>query len=124
MNKERRATLSASSLYWSTVLMVTLWVVLGLGGSKGQVRTMILASLISLGICGCDISLSSTMPWTSCVSSREPPVLPTNLIMSRLTSRRSKSAPARTALTATWQEHDQVPLKLRAYNAEYINIEK
>mmetsp|Transcript_35118 Transcript_35118/g.89761 ORF Transcript_35118/g.89761 Transcript_35118/m.89761 type:complete len:209 (-) Transcript_35118:679-1305(-) len=43
----------------STVIVC---LVLGLGGSKGQVRMHILASLMSLSMPGCEISLSRTMP--------------------------------------------------------------
>mmetsp|Transcript_18688 Transcript_18688/g.44656 ORF Transcript_18688/g.44656 Transcript_18688/m.44656 type:complete len:338 (+) Transcript_18688:309-1322(+) len=84
---------------FSTESMSTLCLVLGLGGSKGHVRMAILASLISLGICGWLMSLSMTMPLTSLVSSRLPPTLPSTLIRSRLTSPRSRSATERTALT-------------------------
>mmetsp|Transcript_1853 Transcript_1853/g.4613 ORF Transcript_1853/g.4613 Transcript_1853/m.4613 type:complete len:238 (-) Transcript_1853:588-1301(-) len=91
---------SCSSLYVSTSSTSSLCLVLGLGGSKGQVRMHILASLISLGICWWEISLSTTIPRTSAVSSSLPPTLPSSLIRSRLTSLRSRSATAITALTA------------------------
>jgi hypothetical protein len=39
-----------SALYWSTVLITTLWLVFGFGGSKGHVKINTLASLISFGI--------------------------------------------------------------------------
>mmetsp|Transcript_27334 Transcript_27334/g.69558 ORF Transcript_27334/g.69558 Transcript_27334/m.69558 type:complete len:335 (+) Transcript_27334:600-1604(+) len=94
-----------SSSYFSTVSISTLCLVLGLGGSNGQVRMAILTSLSSLGICGCEKSLSMTMPSTRRVSSMVPPTLPSTLIRSRLTSRRSRSATdstARTQISAIW----------------------
>mmetsp|Transcript_17542 Transcript_17542/g.36842 ORF Transcript_17542/g.36842 Transcript_17542/m.36842 type:complete len:250 (+) Transcript_17542:1188-1937(+) len=60
----------------------------------------IFASLIVLFICGCEISLSMTIPLTSSVSSKEPPGFPSIRIISKLTSFLSKSATPRTALTA------------------------
>mmetsp|Transcript_65060 Transcript_65060/g.178531 ORF Transcript_65060/g.178531 Transcript_65060/m.178531 type:complete len:274 (+) Transcript_65060:1079-1900(+) len=60
----------------------------------------ILASLMSLAICGCAMSLSTTMPRTRRVSSSLPPTLPSILMRSRLTSLRSRSATASTASTA------------------------
>mmetsp|Transcript_24472 Transcript_24472/g.75486 ORF Transcript_24472/g.75486 Transcript_24472/m.75486 type:complete len:273 (-) Transcript_24472:156-974(-) len=82
--------------------MSSLCFVLGLGGSKGHVRMHIFASLISFAICGCEMSLSMTMPLMSSVSSRRPPGLPSILIMSKFTSDRSPSMTAtdRTASTA------------------------
>mmetsp|Transcript_30469 Transcript_30469/g.97229 ORF Transcript_30469/g.97229 Transcript_30469/m.97229 type:complete len:277 (-) Transcript_30469:197-1027(-) len=80
--------------------MSSLCFVLGLGGSKGQVRMHILASRMSFSICGCENSLSTTMPWMSSVSSSEPPGLPSTLIMSKFTSWRSMSATLSTASTA------------------------
>mmetsp|Transcript_39182 Transcript_39182/g.91281 ORF Transcript_39182/g.91281 Transcript_39182/m.91281 type:complete len:217 (+) Transcript_39182:899-1549(+) len=80
--------------------MSSLCLVLGLGGSKGQVRMHILAFSTRLGICGWEKSLSMTMPLTSSVSSREPPAFPSIRIMSKLTSLRSRSATPRTACTA------------------------
>eukprot|EP00982_Pelagococcus_subviridis_P011724 31114-Pelagococcus_subviridis.AAC.5 len=47
-----------SSSYFSTVSMSILCFVFGFGGSNGQVRMAIFASLISLSICGCEMSLS------------------------------------------------------------------
>mmetsp|Transcript_1725 Transcript_1725/g.6979 ORF Transcript_1725/g.6979 Transcript_1725/m.6979 type:complete len:307 (-) Transcript_1725:339-1259(-) len=88
-----------SSSYFSAVSMSILCFVLGLGGSNGQVRMAILASLITFSICGCEMSLSRTIPLTSTVSSSLPPTLPSTLMRSRFTSRRSKSATAITALT-------------------------
>mmetsp|Transcript_635 Transcript_635/g.2516 ORF Transcript_635/g.2516 Transcript_635/m.2516 type:complete len:226 (+) Transcript_635:85-762(+) len=86
--------------YASFDVMSSLCLVLGLGGSKGHVRMHILASRTILGICGCEKSLSTTMPWMSSVSSSRPPGLPSTLIMSKLTSCRSTSATAKTASTA------------------------
>lgn len=91
----------AYSLSYASLLeMSSLCLVLGLGGSKGQVRMQILASSISLRICGWDISLSMTMPRTSSVSSSRPPGLPSILIRSKFTSWLSKSATESTASTA------------------------
>ena len=93
---------SCSRSVWnfSTVSMSTLCFVLGFGGSNGHVRMAILASSILFGICGWLISLSTTIPYISSVSSSFPPTLPSTLIKSKLTSFLSKSATARTALTA------------------------
>mmetsp|Transcript_41267 Transcript_41267/g.69060 ORF Transcript_41267/g.69060 Transcript_41267/m.69060 type:complete len:315 (+) Transcript_41267:623-1567(+) len=88
-----------STSYFSTVSMSTLCLVLGFGGSNGQVRMAIFASVMVLVICGWLISLSSTMPLTSCVSSSLPPTLHSILMRSRLTSLRSRSATASTAFT-------------------------
>mmetsp|Transcript_903 Transcript_903/g.3804 ORF Transcript_903/g.3804 Transcript_903/m.3804 type:complete len:237 (+) Transcript_903:659-1369(+) len=88
-----------SSSYFSAVSMSILCFVLGFGGSNGHVRMAILASSMVFAICGCEMSLSSTMPFTSVVSSSLPPTLPSTLIKSRFTSRRSMSATAITALT-------------------------
>mmetsp|Transcript_735 Transcript_735/g.1701 ORF Transcript_735/g.1701 Transcript_735/m.1701 type:complete len:435 (-) Transcript_735:358-1662(-) len=88
-----------SSSYFSAVSMSILCLVLGLGGSNGHVRMAILASLISLHICGWLMSLSRMMPLTSTVSSSLPPTLPSTLMRSRFTSRRFRSATAITALT-------------------------
>mmetsp|Transcript_8515 Transcript_8515/g.13447 ORF Transcript_8515/g.13447 Transcript_8515/m.13447 type:complete len:438 (+) Transcript_8515:1175-2488(+) len=88
-----------SSSYFSAVSMSILCFVLGLGGSNGHVRIAIFASLISLSICGCEMSLSSTIPLISTVSSSFPPTLPSTLIRSRFTSPRERSATAITALT-------------------------
>ena len=90
---------SRSASNFSTESMSTLCLVLGFGGSNGQVRIAIRASSTLLGICGCEKSLSTTMPSTRRVSSRRPPTLPSTLIRSRLTSRRARSATASTALT-------------------------
>mmetsp|Transcript_24196 Transcript_24196/g.29344 ORF Transcript_24196/g.29344 Transcript_24196/m.29344 type:complete len:310 (+) Transcript_24196:675-1604(+) len=84
---------------FSTVSMSTLCLVFGLGGSKGQVRIAIFASLISFCICGWLMSLSRMRPRTSLVSSSFPPTLPSSLIKSRFTSFLSKSATAKTAST-------------------------
>lgn len=58
------------------------------------------ASMTSLGIWGCEKSLSMRIPSINCVSSMLPPVFSWTLINSRLTSLRSRSATLRTALTA------------------------
>mmetsp|Transcript_1607 Transcript_1607/g.4736 ORF Transcript_1607/g.4736 Transcript_1607/m.4736 type:complete len:282 (+) Transcript_1607:669-1514(+) len=84
---------------FSTVSMSTLCLVLGFGGSKGQVRMAILTSFSSLGIWGWLKSLSSTMPYTSWVSSNLPPTFPSTFMRSRFTSFLSRSATASTALT-------------------------
>mmetsp|Transcript_31433 Transcript_31433/g.74143 ORF Transcript_31433/g.74143 Transcript_31433/m.74143 type:complete len:312 (-) Transcript_31433:862-1797(-) len=55
----------ASASYFSTVSMAMLCLVLGLGGSKGQVRMHNFASLMSFNMPGCEMSLSSTIPYTS-----------------------------------------------------------
>mmetsp|Transcript_4661 Transcript_4661/g.6581 ORF Transcript_4661/g.6581 Transcript_4661/m.6581 type:complete len:375 (-) Transcript_4661:291-1415(-) len=91
---------ACSRSYASREVMSSLCFVLGLGGSKGQVRMHIRASRTSLGICACDHSLSITMPWMSSVSSSRPPGLPVILIMSKFTSCRSRSATLSTASTA------------------------
>mmetsp|Transcript_3570 Transcript_3570/g.11599 ORF Transcript_3570/g.11599 Transcript_3570/m.11599 type:complete len:292 (+) Transcript_3570:485-1360(+) len=96
--KYSSSSLLMSSYCW-TDPRSTLCLVLGLGGSNGQVKMQILASRTSLGICGCDISLSRMMPRTSAVSSRRPPTLPVTVIRSRFTSPRSRSATANTAST-------------------------
>mmetsp|Transcript_18819 Transcript_18819/g.39346 ORF Transcript_18819/g.39346 Transcript_18819/m.39346 type:complete len:202 (-) Transcript_18819:270-875(-) len=80
--------------------MSSLCLVLGFGGSNGQVRMHIFASMTSLGIWGCEKSLSITMPLMSSVSPSWPPGLPSILIISKLTSWCSKSATASTASTA------------------------
>ena len=54
----------------------------------------------TLGICGWLMSLSTITPFTSIVSSSLPPSLTTNLINSKSTSLRSRSATDRTASTA------------------------
>mmetsp|Transcript_45746 Transcript_45746/g.118237 ORF Transcript_45746/g.118237 Transcript_45746/m.118237 type:complete len:256 (-) Transcript_45746:46-813(-) len=59
----------------------------------------IFAFSMVLGICGCDISLSITIPSTRTESSNCPPTFPSTLIMSRFTSFLSKSATASTAFT-------------------------
>jgi len=43
------------------------------------------------------MSLSIKIPWTRLVSAKDPPVLPFNLIKSKLTSFLSRSATAKTA---------------------------
>jgi hypothetical protein len=91
---------SLSFLYSSTLSMSNLCFVFGLGGSNGHVRIAILASLTTLGIWGCDMSLSTTTPLTNEVSSSEPPTLPSTLMSSKSTSRRERSATERTASTA------------------------
>ena len=88
-----------SSSYFSAVSMSILCLVFGLGGSNGHVRMAILAFSMVFAICGCEMSLSSTMPFTSVVSSSLPPTLPSTFMRSRFTSRRSMSATAITALT-------------------------
>mmetsp|Transcript_36731 Transcript_36731/g.108312 ORF Transcript_36731/g.108312 Transcript_36731/m.108312 type:complete len:264 (+) Transcript_36731:1087-1878(+) len=88
-----------SSSNFSTVSMSTLCLVLGFGGSNGHVRIAIFTSVRTLGICGWEKSLSMTRPSTRRVSSIVPPTLPSTLMRSRLTSRRSRSATAMTALT-------------------------
>mmetsp|Transcript_10903 Transcript_10903/g.40355 ORF Transcript_10903/g.40355 Transcript_10903/m.40355 type:complete len:274 (-) Transcript_10903:322-1143(-) len=88
-----------SSSYFSAVSMSILCLVLGFGGSNGHVRMAIFASMISFAICGCEMSLSRTMPLTKTVSSSLPPTLPSTLIKSKFTSLRSISATAITALT-------------------------
>jgi hypothetical protein len=65
------------------------------GGSNGQVRIAILASLTFFGICGCKKSLSTTTPLTKTVSSNFPPILPSTLINSKSTPYRSISATAK-----------------------------
>mmetsp|Transcript_37663 Transcript_37663/g.38018 ORF Transcript_37663/g.38018 Transcript_37663/m.38018 type:complete len:213 (-) Transcript_37663:648-1286(-) len=77
---------SYSFSYASRLLISSLCLVLGFGGSKGHVRMHILASLITLAIWGCAISLSITIPFTSSVSSNDPPGLPSIRIMSKFTS--------------------------------------
>mmetsp|Transcript_99083 Transcript_99083/g.308756 ORF Transcript_99083/g.308756 Transcript_99083/m.308756 type:complete len:235 (+) Transcript_99083:647-1351(+) len=79
--------------------MSSLCLVLGFGGSKGQVRMAIFASLTTLGICGWLKSLSTMMPRIRVVSSSLPPTLPSTLMRSKLTSRRSRLATERTAST-------------------------
>mmetsp|Transcript_52102 Transcript_52102/g.111444 ORF Transcript_52102/g.111444 Transcript_52102/m.111444 type:complete len:379 (+) Transcript_52102:815-1951(+) len=98
----RKYAFSATCMSWyaCTVSSSSLCFVFGFGGSKGHVSTHNFASLISLVICGCDMSLSITMPRTSRVSSNRPPTLPSILIKSRFTSRRSMSATESTASTA------------------------
>ena len=54
----------------------TLCLVLGFGGSNGQVRMAILAFSIRLGICGWLMSLSMMIPFTNLASSNRPPTLP------------------------------------------------
>mmetsp|Transcript_1343 Transcript_1343/g.3796 ORF Transcript_1343/g.3796 Transcript_1343/m.3796 type:complete len:209 (-) Transcript_1343:452-1078(-) len=88
------------SSYAATVSSSSLCLVFGFGGSKGHVSTQSFTSLSSLGICGCDMSLSTTMPRTRRVSSSLPPTFESILIRSRLTSPRSWSATASTASTA------------------------
>mmetsp|Transcript_49789 Transcript_49789/g.107842 ORF Transcript_49789/g.107842 Transcript_49789/m.107842 type:complete len:452 (+) Transcript_49789:440-1795(+) len=101
MSRKYSFSAACMSVYACTVSSSSLCLVLGLGGSNGQVSTQILASVMSLRICGCDMSLSITMPRTSFVSSSRPPTLPSILIRSRFTSRRFMSATERTASTAT-----------------------
>ena len=57
------------------------------------------ASRMALSIWGWLMSLSMTIPSIKHVSSILPPTLPSTLIRSRFTSRRSRSATASTALT-------------------------
>ncbi len=80
--------------------MFRLYLVFGFGGSKGHVKIAILALVSFLSICGCDNSLSITIPLISSVFSIESPGFPTILIKSKFTSLRSKSATDRTASTA------------------------
>eukprot|EP00123_Amoebidium_parasiticum_P009232 comp19346_c1_seq1/m.22273 comp19346_c1_seq1/g.22273 ORF comp19346_c1_seq1/g.22273 comp19346_c1_seq1/m.22273 type:complete len:300 (+) comp19346_c1_seq1:845-1744(+) len=80
--------------------MDSVFLVLGLGGSNGHVRMAIFASVIVLGICGWLMSLSTTTPRTSIVSSILPPTLPSILMSSKSTSRLSRSATLITASTA------------------------
>mmetsp|Transcript_3766 Transcript_3766/g.9399 ORF Transcript_3766/g.9399 Transcript_3766/m.9399 type:complete len:249 (-) Transcript_3766:553-1299(-) len=94
-------SLARSDSKASTLEMSSLCLVLGFGGSKGQVRMAMRASSMCLGIWGWLMSLSMTMPFTRRVSSRLPPTLPSTLMRSRLTSPRSRSATASTALTHT-----------------------
>lgn len=78
------------------------WGALGRAGGGAHSLT----SLRSFSICGCDMSLSMTMPRTSFESSRLPPTLPSILIRSRLTSFLSMSATDSTA--STWGEGGRV----------------
>mmetsp|Transcript_15867 Transcript_15867/g.53855 ORF Transcript_15867/g.53855 Transcript_15867/m.53855 type:complete len:276 (-) Transcript_15867:63-890(-) len=82
--------------------MSSLCLVLGLGGSNGHVRMRMRASSITLGIWGCDISLSMTTPRMSSVSSRRPPALPCTEMRSKRVSWCSRSDTASTASTAIW----------------------
>lgn len=59
----------------------------------------IFGSCKTLGICGCEKSLSITIPLTKQVSYNRPPTLPYTLMRSMLTSRRSISATDNTAST-------------------------
>ena len=93
------ASCARNSSYFSGVSMSILCFVFGLGGSNGHVKMAIFASSISLRICGCEMSLSNTIPFTKHVSSNFPPTLPSNFIKSRFTSFLSKSATPMTALT-------------------------
>lgn len=77
-----------------------LCLVFGFGGSNGQVKIHILASLISLTIYGWLISFSSKIPSINYVSSSEAPVFPYTLIKSKLTSFLSRLATLKTAFTA------------------------
>mmetsp|Transcript_5057 Transcript_5057/g.10697 ORF Transcript_5057/g.10697 Transcript_5057/m.10697 type:complete len:450 (+) Transcript_5057:386-1735(+) len=97
---------AARSSYIAADVMSSVCLVLGFGGSNGQVRTHMRASTTSFGICGWLISLSRMMPRMSAVSSILPPGLPSTLIKSKFTSLRSRSATASTALTlisAIWR---------------------
>mmetsp|Transcript_6540 Transcript_6540/g.13108 ORF Transcript_6540/g.13108 Transcript_6540/m.13108 type:complete len:238 (-) Transcript_6540:453-1166(-) len=98
----RKYCFSAACISWyaCTLSSSSLCFVFGLGGSKAHVSTQSLTSFRSFSICGCDMSLSMTMPRTSFESSSEPPTLPSILIRSRLTSLRSMSATESTASTA------------------------
>lgn len=91
---------SRSFLYSSTLVISSLCLVFGRGGSNGHVKIAILASLTLCGICGCDMSLSTSTPLMSVVSASEPPTFPSTLIRSNGTSLRSRSATAKTASTA------------------------
>lgn len=91
---------SSRRRYSSTELMSSLCFVFGRGGSSGHVRIAMRASRISRGIWGCDMSLSITTPCTSAESSSAPPTLPSTLISSKSTSRRSRSATLSTASIA------------------------
>mmetsp|Transcript_26200 Transcript_26200/g.63682 ORF Transcript_26200/g.63682 Transcript_26200/m.63682 type:complete len:449 (-) Transcript_26200:275-1621(-) len=92
-------SIATTSSYCSTLDTHRPCFVFGFGGSNGCMVRQMRASVSSFGICGCDHSLSSTMPCTRRVSSRRPPALPSTLIRSRFTSRRSRSATASTAST-------------------------
>ena len=93
---------TCSFLNSSTVFIASLCFVFGFGGSNAQVNMASLASLTSSGIWGCEKSLSMMTPFTSRVSSSEPPTFPSTLISSKSTSFLSKSATDRTASTAIW----------------------
>mmetsp|Transcript_87388 Transcript_87388/g.120367 ORF Transcript_87388/g.120367 Transcript_87388/m.120367 type:complete len:278 (-) Transcript_87388:37-870(-) len=79
--------------------MSSLCLVLGLGGSNGQVRMAIFASSTLLGICGWLKSLSTMIPLIKVDSSSFPPTLPSTLMRSKFTSERSRSATDKTAST-------------------------
>lgn len=79
--------------------MLMLCLVLGLGGSKGQVKIQILASSIYFLILGWAISFSNKIPLINLESSKDPPVFPYNLIKSKFTSFLFISATDKTAST-------------------------
>mmetsp|Transcript_73368 Transcript_73368/g.122582 ORF Transcript_73368/g.122582 Transcript_73368/m.122582 type:complete len:325 (-) Transcript_73368:450-1424(-) len=100
MSRKYSRSCCCMSWYACTVSSSSLCFVFGFGGSKAQVRTQSFALRMSFTIWGCEKSLSTTIPRTRRVSSRRPPTLPSILIKSRFTSRRSKSATESTASTA------------------------
>ena len=73
-----------SFLKSSALEMLMLCLVLGFGGSKGQVRMQIFASFITFGIWGWLMSLSMMIPFTRVVSSRLPPVLPLTFLKEKV----------------------------------------
>mmetsp|Transcript_46982 Transcript_46982/g.92751 ORF Transcript_46982/g.92751 Transcript_46982/m.92751 type:complete len:232 (-) Transcript_46982:687-1382(-) len=122
MSVKYSASAAWSFLKSSAVLMSSLCLVFGLGGSNGQVRMQILASLISFAIWGWLVSLSITIPLISLVSSSLPPGFPSILIRSKFTSLLSLSATANTASTAIWAIwscRDETTLDPRAVMAAF-----
>lgn len=104
--------------------MLRLYLVLGLGGSKGHVKMAIFAFIKFFSIYGWENSLSIKIPLINYDSLKLFPGFPTILIKSKLTSFLSISATlntASTAISANCYLHYETTLELKAIFALSIN---